>query len=429
MNQSQSPWWPLADNPYELLEQFRPGDAFFASPNIALLGRGTTHQCRTTDARPQTLETAAGHLFASARQAGQQAPIIMGLIPFDHDDAAQLFIPAERYQALAGERKNSCDTAALTVHAERMTPEPAPEHYRQAVDQALEMFETTALDKVVLARALRVDTQAPLDVSALMQRLLSINPQGYNFALPNDATADGKGSTFLGASPELLIRREGSRVIANPLAGSLPRSADADEDQRRAQALNQSDKDLREHALVVDAIVEALRPLCRYLDVPDGPEVIGTDRMWHLSTTLEGELADPNMTSLGVAAALHPTPAVCGAPWRDAHRAIKQLEGFERGYFTGLVGWCDEQGDGEWAIAIRCAEVTRQCIRVFAGAGVVPGSTAQGELDETAAKMRTMLGAMGLDYEDNPSPETARPDDSHAATDTDCSITVTSSPS
>ncbi|WP_456269321.1 isochorismate synthase [Kushneria sp. AK178] len=395
MNQPFPSRLSLARASCGLLEGLEPNDAFFSSPATTLLGRGVAHQRQTRDARAQTLDDTARELFSTARAQGHMDPVIMGLIPFDHADSARLVVPAELLRAAPDTSSRPPDSAPLETPARSITPEPAPEHYCRAVESALQQFDTTALNKVVLARSLRVQTQAPVDARALLKRLLSINPQGYNFALPT-----GEDRSLVGASPELLIRREGHRVIANPLAGSIPRHDNACEDQRRAEGLRVSDKDRREHALVVEAIVAALRPLCRTLDVPDGPEVIATDRMWHLSTTLEGELADPSLTSLGVAAALHPTPAVCGAPWQDAHQAIKTLEGFERGYFTGLVGWCDETGDGEWAIAIRCAELAPDHVRVFAGAGVVPGSIPRSELEETAAKMRTMLGAMGLDYDD-----------------------------
>ncbi|ART64602.1 hypothetical protein B9H00_05620 [Kushneria marisflavi] len=388
--------------PHGLLEGLKPGDAFFSSPVTTLLGRGAAHECQTADARPQTLDDAARALFDTAKQQGHPDPIIMGLIPFDHADSARLFIPEELLREAPGTFEQYPPGVPLETPTRTITPEPAPGHYRQAVERALTLFDTTALDKVVLARSLRARIEAPVDAQALLKRLVSINPQGYNFALPT-----GERESLVGASPELLIRREGHRVIANPLAGSIARHRDPAEDQRRAESLRVSEKDLREHALVVEAIVAALRPLCHTLEVPEGPEVIATDRMWHLSTTLEGELADPGMTSLAVAAALHPTPAVCGAPWQDAHQAIKALEGFERGYFTGLVGWCDATGDGEWAITIRCAELAPDHVRVFAGAGVVPGSSPQGELEETAAKMRTMLDAMGLDYEDDATNTTA----------------------
>lgn len=413
-----------------LLAQFRPGDALFASPTGTLLGRGVAHRCRTADASPASLSRAVETLFDQARRAGRQAPVIMGVIPFEPRAPAHLFIPETLSRHAPGPDDAAPSASApLTTAAAGMAAEPSPGHYCQAVAQALELFETTALEKVVLARSLRIETPTPVETASLMRRLCAINPRGYNFALPapeGDAFGgdngaeyrDAESASLVGASPELLIRREGLRVTANPLAGSTPRHPEAAEDRRRAEALARSEKDLREHALVVEAIVNALRPLCRTLDVPDGPEVIATDRLWHLSTRLEGTLAAPAMSSLAVAAALHPTPAVCGAPQKAALEAIRSLEGRPRGWFTGLVGWCDERGDGEWAIAIRCAEVAAERVRLFAGAGIVPGSSPEGELAETATKMRTLLDAMGLEYEDAPAGEPKESDrGAHVATD------------
>jgi isochorismate synthase len=119
--------------------------------------------------------------------------------------------------------------------------------------------------------------------------------------------------------------------------------------------------------------------------------------MWHLSTEIHGELLNRDISSLEVAFALHPTPAICGTPVLTAREAIGSQEPFDRGLFTGMVGWCDSEGDGEWAVTIRCAEVEGNELRLFAGAGIVAGSTPEAELAETSAKFRTMLLAMGLD--------------------------------
>lgn len=202
--------------------------------------------------------------------------------------------------------------------------------------------------------------------------------------------------TLIGASPELLVARSGQLVTANPLAGSAARSSDPAEDKRRADALLLSAKDRHEHAVVVEAVASALRPYCRKLDVPAEPSVIGTKTMWHLSTKVTGELLEPAASSLELAVAMHPTPAVCGTPTGPARTAIRELESFDRRYFTGMVGWCDAAGDGEWAVTIRCAEIGEDAVTLYAGAGIVEGSDPAAELAETSSKLKTLLLAMGM---------------------------------
>ena len=158
-----------------------------------------------------------------------------------------------------------------------------------------------------------------------------------------------------------------------------------------------SDKDRREHAVVVEMIADTLSPLCRTLDVPSVPSIIKTDSMMHLSTCLRGTLQDQQTCALSLALALHPTPAVCGTPLQSAMRAIHDIEPFSRRYYTGMVGWMDARGDGEWAIAIRCGEAKGSRLQLYAGAGIVTGSTPSKELAETDGKFRTMLKALELD--------------------------------
>jgi isochorismate synthase len=202
---------------------------------------------------------------------------------------------------------------------------------------------------------------------------------------------------LLGASPELLVSRSKLHVVANPLAGSAPRSVEPVEDQYRGGALLASQKDQREHAFVVEAVVEALRPLCVDLRVPKEPSLLGTAKMWHLSTEIHGRLRDPETCSLRLATALHPTPAVCGTPREQAMGAIRELEGFNREFYAGFVGWSDATGDGEWVVTIRCGDVEDRRIRIFAGAGIVDASHPENELDETSAKLNTVLSALGIE--------------------------------
>ena len=131
-------------------------------------------------------------------------------------------------------------------------------------------------------------------------------------------------------------------------------------------------------------------------DVPSEPSIFHTETMWHLGTRIEGVLKDPATTSLDLALAMHPTPAVCGFPQQKAAEAISDIESFNRELFTGMVGWCNASGDGEWAVTIRCAEINANKIRLFAGAGIVPGSNPDKELGETSAKFKTMLNALGI---------------------------------
>lgn len=270
-----------------------------------------------------------------------------------------------------------------------LRPVPEPEEYLGAVRQALHRMETGRLSKTVLARTLEARSPRPVDVGDLVRPLLG---HGYAFAAPLPG-----GGALIGASPELLVARRGRSVAANPLAGSAARSADPAEDRRRAERLAGSVKDLHEHRLVVEAVADALRPHCRELVVPAEPELTSTGTMWHLSTQVIGELRDPGTPVSALAAALHPTPAVCGTPAAEARRVIGELEPFDRGFYAGLVGWTDAHGDGEWAVAIRCAEVRGDTLRLYAGAGIVPGSDPERELAETSAKFRTMLAALGAD--------------------------------
>ncbi|MFF9347868.1 isochorismate synthase DhbC [Streptomyces sp. NPDC014734] len=372
-----------------LLNSYVPGARFLGTPTRTLLGEGV-HSEVPHDQRPPALRVAA--TLAEARAAGHAHPVVMGAIPFDQDAPAALAVPATLHTAppltadpLVALPTDPPSRTDLTVHQE-----PAPAHYSAAVADAVARMWKGEFSKVVLARTLRVDADAPFDVPAMLQRLARRDPSGYTFALPT-----GPHRTLLGASPELLVSRHGSRVVANPLAGSVPRSDDLAEDVRRAATLLESAKDLHEHAVVVNAVQESLARHCTGLTVPAKPTLVRTATMWHLSTTVTGTLRSPDTTSLELACALHPTPAVCGTPTDTARRIIRESEPFDRGFFTGMVGWGDADGDGEWVVTIRCAEAEPTSLRLYAGAGVVAASEPEAETAETAAKFRTFLGAVG----------------------------------
>ncbi|WP_230466216.1 isochorismate synthase [[Actinomadura] parvosata] len=273
---------------------------------------------------------------------------------------------------------------------------PSEEDYVKAVRCAIDRIAAGELDKAVLTRTLSVTSARRLSVPGLLRHL---GGRGYTFAVPI-----GARRTLIGASPELLISRHTrdgvGTIVANPLAGSAPRGAGQAADRQAAEALLASAKNRHEHHLVVQEVARALAPFCRDLHVPAEPTLLATPTLWHLSTLITATLADPAPSSLTLAAALHPTPAVAGTPAKPALGLISELEGgggVERGYYSGLVGWTDATGDGEWALALRCAVLDgdRQ-LRLYAGAGIVAGSDPADELAETNAKFGLMLDALDV---------------------------------
>ncbi|MFY1652926.1 isochorismate synthase [Solwaraspora sp. WMMB762] len=374
----------------DLLDAYRPDAAsfFFASPRQAML---TTGVAALVPDRPADLPTYLANLLAEAR--GDLAePVAVGALPFAGFAGARMVVPAAVRLSDPIPAAGLPRPAVRAVRPTRVLPVPAASRYLDAVRQAVAMLRAGELDKVVLARCLQVDVDQPVDVPSLLHALAWRDPRGNTYAVDLPG-----GRTLLGASPELLVSRLDGQVVANPLAGSLPRAADPAEDRRRAAALRASVKDRREHAFVVDAVVEALRPYLHQVRVPAGPPtVVPTASMWHLSTRVTGQVIDPDVSALQLAAALHPTPAVCGTPVDAARTVISRLEPFDRDFYAGMVGWVDDAGDGEWVVGIRCAQVTGQSLRLYAGAGIVADSTPEAELAETAAKFRTMLTAMGV---------------------------------
>ncbi|TGJ94447.1 isochorismate synthase, partial [Actinotalea fermentans ATCC 43279 = JCM 9966 = DSM 3133] len=266
--------------------------------------------------------------------------------------------------------------------------------FRAAVGRAVSRLEDGVAEKVVLARTLDVSAAGPLDRGVVRAAMRCANPDAYVF----DVELPGDQGHLIGASPELLVSVRDGVLHSHPLAGSAPRSADPEEDRATGQRLLTSEKDLREHAFVTAAIREVLRAYVAHeddLDVPTSPELVATSHLWHLGTPVTARLR-PGVSVLDVVYALHPTPAVCGHPQAAARELIGSLEPFDRGFYTGLVGWADQAGNGEWAIVLRCGVVRGADVRLFAGAGVVVGSTPEGEHAETAVKFSTLLSALGV---------------------------------
>lgn len=270
-----------------------------------------------------------------------------------------------------------------------------PEGYVAAVGTAVAEIRERRLDKVVLARDLVGTVPAGADLRRLVRELMTGYPDCWTFAV------DG----LIGASPETLVSVSRGTVTARVLAGTIARGADADADAAASLALATSAKDQEEHRFAVQSLLETLRPHTSALAAAEQPFTLKLPNVWHLATDVEGVLGDDS-TALDLVQALHPTAAVGGTPTDTAIEAIRRLEPFDRGRYAGAVGWIDRDGDGEWAIALRCAQFGAPASRGFAeysdttpvvahaGAGIVADSDPESELLETRVKFRPIVDAL-----------------------------------
>ncbi|WP_400771098.1 isochorismate synthase MenF [Methylosinus sporium] len=379
----------------EISAQAETPSFLFSSPHFAIEAYGVFERIRTPavggGGADSVLQAAVDAALARARRAGQDHPIVVGAIPFDSRQPSFLFAPKTHRIGAPG-MATSAPEAKASVPALWYRSVPGQSGFEEAVAQAVANFRDGHARKAVLSRILEIEFAERVDAVAILEILRRQNPAGYHFHAPLP-----DGGVLLGASPELLIRKIGGSIRSNPLAGSAKRVAEPEEDARVGRRLLQSSKDNFEHRLVIDEIRRLLEPLCAELRIPDEPALMNTPTMWHLSTSISGELADGRLTALQLASLLHPTPAICGSPTAQARMLIERLEPFDRGFFAGIVGWCDESGDGEWAIAIRCGTVNEMVVRLFAGAGIVEASDPRAEWAETEAKLATMLRAFGVE--------------------------------
>jgi isochorismate synthase len=239
------------------------------------------------------------------------------------------------------------------------------------------------LEKVVLARDLLVSTGDPLDVRWPLSRLAESYPSCWTFCV------DG----LFGATPEMLVRRQRGLVTSRVLAGTIRRTGNDERDLLLAASLARSSKDLEEHEYAVRSVAEVLAEHCSSMSVPETPFVLHLPNVMHLATDVAGRI-ERNTTSLGLAAALHPSAAVGGTPTSLALATIEELEGMSRDRYAGPVGWVDAEGDGEWGIALRCGHVDGSDVRLFAGCGIVADSDPAVELSEAQAKFVPMRDAL-----------------------------------
>ena len=263
-----------------------------------------------------------------------------------------------------------------------------PVAWTAAVETAALRLRAGEAAKVVLAREVVARGDGVVSAGMVARSLRAAYPSCFTYLVTG---ADG--TAFAGASPELLVRRSGTRAYSQPMAGSVARGANEAEDERLARELEDSAKDNAEHRLASAFVVEALRPFARSVEAKS-PEVVRFTNIQHLATTVTAELADPATDALDLAAALHPTPAVGGWPRAAADSLIDELEGLERGWYAGAVGWIDGRGDGEFAVALRCGLLWEDGARLYAGVGVMPDSDPARELEETELKFKALLMAL-----------------------------------
>lgn len=334
---------------------------------------------------------------ARAALASHSAPIILGALPFDVSKPPALIRPqaVQFTETLPDWPLRELPTVRITQTI------PDPEEHRARIGAALRRLQDpgSGLHKVVLARALRLVAEGPLDARTIVHRLVA-NDSAANAYLADLTAAGGgySGAALVGSSPELLVARRGEQVTCHPFAGSAPRLADPDADEASGAALAASAKNRHEHQLVVDAMREALDPLCVDLQIAPEPQLSKTAAVWHLYTPISARLREKSTTALDLAVALHPTPAVGGVPATAAAELINELEG-ARGFYAGAVGWCDQRGDGRWVVSIRCAQLSadRRTADAYAGGGIVAESDPDDEVAETTTKFNTILSALGVE--------------------------------
>ena len=255
--------------------------------------------------------------------------------------------------------------------------------FKELVATAVEKINHRDIGKVVLARDVVAKLPEAFDLRTVLKKLATQYPTCWVYSV------DG----MFGASPELLVRVSHSQVSARVLAGTAGRGTDPGVDQAIAVALAASSKNTAEHAFAVDSLVKSLEPFCKQVDADPTPFSLALPNVWHLASDVHGELRE-DASVLDVAAALHPTAAVAGTPTTAAQKLISELEATDRGRYAGPVGWIGADGDGEWAIALRGAQIENETIRAFAGCGIVAESEPEAELAETELKFRPIREAL-----------------------------------
>ena len=391
----------VVDKPSDLLGLLPDAHGFaFVHGASALIGWGEAHRVEVSPGpkRFQRTSTSLEDALARLRDGWTGlGPIAFGSFTFDEGSrGSSLVIPScvvchttGRGPALitggnVSGLPNGIDTSSAVPKIRYAGSTLSEVEWLEAVDHAVAEIRGGRLDKVVLARDLIVWAKEELDNRMLAARLAHRFPECFTFI----------HETLVGATPELLIRRIGASVESLVLAGTARRDAREVDDAAVGAALMSSAKDKREHEFAVDSVGRVLTSVCDQLTVDEAPFLLKLANVQHLATRVRGRLAEP-LSALQLAGLLHPTAAVCGTPRGEAERLIRRLEGMDRGRYAGPVGWVDASGDGEFGIALRCADVNGARARLFAGNGIVADSRPEAELEETRLKLRAMQSALG----------------------------------
>lgn len=368
-------------------------DFIFLSPYKSLVARGITRifSQPTEDAHNinSIFHKNIDKFFSHAKKNGVKKPIIVGVIPFDKSQNCYLYIPENYYWI---DRKEIKPPSFTTEYLGNYFTNPDHDEFCLMVNDALLTLRKSDLIKVVLSRLLYIEPKEQLNSLQLWLKLNQQNPSSYNFHVPLE------NKTLIGASPELLLRKKGNIINTTPLAGSISRGENNYTDERAQKNLLNSSKDITEHNIVIEAIRQCLNERCKTLNIPKA-SLYSTPTLWHLATHISGIIDNPYDNALSLACLLHPTPALCGTPSSQAKELINKLEPFNRGWFGGIVGWCDTEGNGEWVVTIRSGIITPNRIELFAGAGIVENSKPESEWLETGVKLKTMLHALGFNIE------------------------------
>ena len=363
------------------------------TPEYRLRARGVAWSVSPARWEGPAVADAVDTALAKAAQEGHAGgmPVVVGLVPFNSATRGIFYIPRDvEWSATDAEAPSAGDQVTeLPEIRDRDSPT-----FRASVAEAIRRIRAGALEKVVLARRVTVEANAPIDDDRLYTRLCALNRNAYVYRFDLPEGAGLSSSVLLGASPELVLGSRKREIRSLPLAGSTPRGADALSDRAAADALSTSQKDLVEHGYVVQSVGDVFRRFADEVEVAPEPQLVPTPVIWHLGTPITGVLRE-GASPIELIYALHPTPAVGGWPREAAWQAIAELEEFDRGFYAGLVGWMDAEGNGDWVLVLRGGIVQENKATVFAGAGIVANSDPEKEHAETATKLRTFISAMG----------------------------------